>query len=160
MDLQWLLFSFSGRINRAKYWLVVLINIIVPNVAGIFAAMAFGMSGFDPSTEASPDLASPGLWIAGLIGVAIFVFSLWTSLAAAVKRLHDREKSGWWVLLFWILPGIVIGGSALASDMIGVVMALVGLAILIWGFVEIACLRGTTGPNAYGPDPIPAAATA
>lgn len=159
MDLQWLLFSFSGRINRAKYWLVVLINIVVPNVAGIFAAMAFGMSGFDPNSGTLPDLANPGLWLAGLIGLAIFVFSLWTSLAAAVKRLHDRDKSGWWVLVFWVLPSILIGGSGVANDMVALAIALVGVAILIWGFVEIACLRGTIGANAYGPDPLPVPAT-
>lgn len=158
MDLQTLLFSFEGRINRAKYWLVVLINIIVPNVAGIFAAMALGMSGIDPS-GAPPDPANPGLWIAALIGLAILVFSLWTSFAAGVKRLHDRGKSGWWILVFGGLPVALGAVSGVMGDA-GLIFIVAALGVAVWALVEFGCLKGTTGPNAYGPDPIPAPAAA
>jgi uncharacterized membrane protein YhaH (DUF805 family) len=58
-----------------------------------------------------------------LVGVFIW-------LAVAAKRWHDRGKSGWWTLIV-LVP--FIGG--------------------IWMFVEAGCLRGTVGPNNYGPDP-------
>src|SRR5687768_1832416 len=105
MDLQSLLFSFSGRINRAKYWFVVLINVIVPNVPALFLIAALGESEIDPSSGL-PSAASPGIWVAGVILLAIVVFSTWTTLASSIKRLHDREKSGWWVLVFWFGPAI------------------------------------------------------
>jgi uncharacterized membrane protein YhaH (DUF805 family) len=38
--------------------------------------------------------------------------------------------------------------------LIGGALTLVASAILIWAFVELACLRGTIGPNRYGPDPL------
>ncbi|MCU0928710.1 MAG: DUF805 domain-containing protein [Burkholderiaceae bacterium] len=57
---------------------------------------------------------------------------LWPSLAISVKRWHDRDKSAWWVLV-GLIP--VIGG--------------------LWLLIENGMLRGTPGPNRYGPDPVP-----
>ena len=159
MDLQSLLFSFSGRINRAKYWFVVLINVIVPNVPALFLIGALGESEIDPSSGL-PSAASPGIWVAGVILLAIVVFSTWTTLASSTKRLHDREKSGWWVLVFWFGPAILIGIAGAVGDAVGSVFVVAAIALGLWGFVEIACLSGTTGPNAYGPDPLEAAAVA
>lgn len=146
LDWKALLFSFRGRINRGKYWLVVLINLIVGMGGSVLSAVFDGT----PIDGAG----GPGL-VSSVILVAMSIFSLWTSLAAAVKRLHDREKSGWWMLLFGALPLIL---SAIAVAVLGValVLLLVAFAIYIWGFVEIGCLKGTTGPNKYGPDPLPA----
>jgi uncharacterized membrane protein YhaH (DUF805 family) len=90
-----------------------------------------------------------------VVVIAVVVFTFWTGLATAVKRLHDRNKSGWWILVFWLLPGVInaIGNSfGEGADML---TALVGFGISVWGFIEIACLKGTTGPNDYGPDPLP-----
>ena len=47
-----------------------------------------------------------------------------------------------------------------ASDIPALILMLASIGLSIWGFVEIACLKGTTGPNTYGPDPLPAAAAA
>ena len=103
-------------------------------------------------------MASGGGFVIALLGLAVIVFSLWTGLATAIKRLHDREKSGWWILVFWVLPGILNGASAFAADIPAIVLAIASFAISVWGFVEIACLKGTTGPSSYGPDPLPPAA--
>ncbi len=54
-----------------------------------------------------------------------------------MKRYHDRNKSGWWVLIVFV-P--VIGG--------------------LWYLIECGFLRGTPGPNNYGPDPLAADLTA
>ena len=54
-------------------------------------------------------------------------------VAIGVKRLHDRNKTGWWMLII-LLP--VIGG--------------------LWYLIECGFLKGTTGPNTYGPDPLTA----
>jgi uncharacterized membrane protein YhaH (DUF805 family) len=57
------------------------------------------------------------------------VFLIWVGLAVQVKRWHDRNKSGWWVLVGFI-P--YIGG--------------------IWQIIECGCLRGTEGENRFGSD--------
>src|SRR4030095_4133182 len=88
-----LLFSFQGRANRAKVWLVAL-GIFVVEVI-LFAAIFGGaaMSG-DPEQIAAA--------VGPLAGIVIFVFAViatWISLAVAIKRYHDRNKSGWWVVI-------------------------------------------------------------
>ena len=90
------------------------------------------------------------------------------TVAVAIKRLHDRDRSGWWLLLFYGGPGVVIvvGGFIFwaAADTVGMAAAwanlglrlclLGGFALTIWGFVEIGCRRGTAGYNRFGPDPL------
>lgn len=66
-----------------------------------------------------------------VIGLAYFVFSVWSGLALAVKRLHDRNKSGWFILIQFI--------------------PLIGT---IWYLVEVLLLKGTDGPNRFGEDPL------
>jgi len=124
-----LLFGFQGRANRAKWWLVALAIFVVEMivVAAIFGGAA--LSG-DPQQMA----AAMGGPIAGIVIFVMVVLATWIHLAIAVKRYHDRNKSGWWVLIIFV-P--VIGG--------------------LWYFIECGFLRGTPGPNAYGPDPLAAA---
>ena len=63
-------------------------------------------------------------------------------------------KSGWWAILFIILPVLL---SSAATDLVtpsaGILQAVCGL-LLLWGFVELACLSSTRGPNKFGPDPL------
>lgn len=137
MDWGNYLFSFEGRINRAKYWLVVLISILVMGVSvGILFALNFSM---------------PGFIIAGIIYLGL----LYCGIAVGAKRLHDRNKSGWWLLVFYLLPNVLSGiGSMSGSPGLNGILSLVSFAILIWAIVELGCLRGTIGPNQYGPDPL------
>jgi uncharacterized membrane protein YhaH (DUF805 family) len=122
-----LLFGFHGRANRAKFWLVAL-GIFVIEVI-IFAALG-GTTAMSTDPEQAMANLGPG------VGIVLFVFgivALWISIAVAVKRYHDRNKSGWWVFIVFV-P--IIGG--------------------IWYLVECGFLRGTPGPNDYGPDPLAA----
>jgi uncharacterized membrane protein YhaH (DUF805 family) len=144
MDWGTLFFRFSGRINRAKFWLAVLIFTII-NV--VLAAIGYGL-----------DQSMAFQALNGMIGIVIFI----SSLAVGVKRLHDRDKSGWYLILFYVVPtvlvtiamvmGVTMEDSLIAAGIIGLIAAGIG----IWAFVEIGCLRGTVGPNAYGPDPLAA----
>jgi uncharacterized membrane protein YhaH (DUF805 family) len=120
-----LLFGFQGRANRAKFWLVAL-GILVVEVI-LFAVILGGaaMSG-DPEQIA----AAMGP-VASIVILIFAVVATWISIAVAVKRYHDRNKSGWWVLIVFV-P--VIGG--------------------LWYLIECGFLRGTSGPNNYGPDPL------
>ena len=123
-----LLFGFQGRANRAKFWLVALAILIVEMV--LFAAI-FGGAALSGDPERMAAAAGP---LASIVLVIFIVIATWISIAVAVKRYHDRNKSGWWVLIV-LVP--VIGG--------------------LWYLIECGFLRGTTGPNDYGPDPLAAA---
>lgn len=144
MDWKSLLFSFEGRINRAKYWLAVLIFAVVYVVVGIFVALLMTALG-----------QNTALIVGGLVGLAALVFGIWAGLAVGVKRLHDREKTGWWLLVFWLLPGVIGSAGSAIGGLAGGILSLASLALSIWAIVELGCLKGTTGQNKYGPDPLP-----
>jgi uncharacterized membrane protein YhaH (DUF805 family) len=150
MDIGTLLFSFEGRLNRAKYWLAVLTYFV--------AAIILALLGF----MADQIVGGVGL-IYGIVGTVVYVALLFSGVAVGIKRLHDRAKSGWWLLVFYVLPTVIILiGTFLSwstrSMAISGLCSLLAMAISIWGFVELGCLRGSVGPNRYGPDPLPESA--
>lgn len=120
-----LLFSFQGRINRAKFWLIAVGIFVVEMI--VFAAVGGSAAMSEDPQKAMASIGPVG----GLVLLVVFVVAFWISLAAGVKRFHDRNKSGWWVLIVFV-P--VIGG--------------------LWYLIECGFLKGTTGPNTYGPDPL------
>ena len=137
-----LLFSFFGRCGRGGYWLGVLVNLLLVAAALALAYFIFGAPmamlnadgtpvpfGDQPPPDAKM-VFNPGAL--AIIGVG-YVLAVWIGLATAIKRLHDRGKSGWWLLLMVLLSFIVIGS--------------------IWILVELGILEGQQGPNKYGPDP-------
>jgi uncharacterized membrane protein YhaH (DUF805 family) len=142
------LFSFKGRFNRAKYWLFVLIY-IVEIIVVVIPAVALS----------AVNEAAAGIFVVVMI-IALIIPTIVASLAVGVKRLHDRNKSGWWLLLFYLVPSILSGMAEAVSPATGELTATGGLLTVIsvvlslWGFVELAILRGTRGPNKYGPDPL------
>lgn len=113
-DIDWghLLFKLDGRINRGKFWLGAAVIWVVGLVIFILALA----------------LNSTVIWI--LLGV-VSIGSIWVGLAISIKRWHDRDKSGWWVLI-GLVP--IIGG--------------------LWAFIETGLLEGTEGDNQYGSNPL------
>lgn len=109
---------FSGRARRKEYWMFVLFNIIFAVVAVIL----------DNILGTSFQGAGYGLFYL-LYGLAVII----PSIAVGVRRLHDTDRSGWW-LLICLIP--IIGG--------------------IWLIVLLAT-AGTAGENKYGADPKAAA---
>lgn len=107
--------DFNGRARRQEYWMFVLFNII------FIVVLAF-LSGMIGSATGAEDLMSIPL-------VIYYVGIIIPSLAVAVRRLHDQNKSGWYYLVS-LIP--FVGG--------------------IWLLV-LMCTEGDSGPNQYGPDP-------
>ena len=105
---------FSGRSRRMEYWYFVLFNIIVSIVLGVIDGL-LGTSG---------SYAGAGL-LSGIYGLAVLI----PTLAVTVRRLHDIDRSGWWILIALV-------------PLIGVIVLLV-----------FALLEGTPGDNQYGPNP-------
>ncbi|MBR1125851.1 DUF805 domain-containing protein [Bradyrhizobium lablabi] len=150
MKLQKMLFSFEGRIGRRVYWLAIL---------GLIAAvLVLTCAPFLLSEEAA-------VLILALTSQFIWVFSLWPILAVGTKRLHDRNKKGWWLLVFWVLPLALfaVGLSVVlfndprtgrSGDLsTGSILMFASLVPALWGIVELGILPGTKGPNLHGADP-------
>ena len=117
------LFTFNGRIPRRTYWLYALGSLFA---IGILIGIVFAVLGpkIDPATGAMTG-GTLGMLIAGILYLPL----LWISFALQAKRWHDRGKSGWMCIISVLGP------------------------LAIWAFIECGCLRGTVGPNQYGPDP-------
>ena len=104
-------FSFTGRITRAQFWLDYQLSFLA---CGLVLTRLSGAS-------------ADGGWSTAWIVFAIFFG--WFGFAVSVKRWHDRDKSGWWILIL-----------------------LIPLVGVLWALVEQGFLRGTRGRNRFGPD--------
>ncbi|MGD8402090.1 MAG: DUF805 domain-containing protein [Anaerolineales bacterium] len=111
MSLGEVYFSFNGRIGRETYWVKGVLPILVLSFfVGIMDAALFSYSRSE-----------------GLIRLIWNLLILWPALALSVKRWHDRDKSGFWVLI-----------------------GLIPIVGQVWIFIEAGLLPGTDGPNQYG----------
>jgi uncharacterized membrane protein YhaH (DUF805 family) len=168
MDWTRYLFGFTGRVNRAKYWLATLIIVcwmmfallLLAAIGAIFGIptgpLSIDIVGISASIQlADEDPSSKASLFPQLITIPLTLVFAWSYAAVSIKRLHDRNKSGWWIVPFIVATGLYghfgdrLGGSWAA--------AFVGLAVFIafiWGFVEMYWLKGTHGPNRFGPDPL------
>jgi uncharacterized membrane protein YhaH (DUF805 family) len=103
--------TFSGRASRSEYWYWVLFSVIVTAVLATLDGAIFHSSDTGP--------------LQAVFGIATFL----PALAVAVRRLHDIDRTGWWLLITLTIVGVFV--------------------LLYW-----ACLKGTDGPNRFGPDPL------
>lgn len=99
--------SATGRARRSEYWWFALFGFLV----GLAAAVLDGVLG------------------TGFLYILSTLALLLPSITVGIRRLHDTDRSGWW-LLIGLIP-------------------LIGTVILIVFFV----MEGTRGPNQHGPDP-------
>lgn len=119
--------TFEGRARRSEYWLFSLFLFLSGIPAGFLLMMATLGAAGAAHTEAAGGVAGVSAII--LLAIGLFYAAMFVpSLAVSVRRLHDSDKSGWWLLL-----GLIPFG---------------GLVILIFTLVD-----GTPGPNRYGEDP-------
>jgi uncharacterized membrane protein YhaH (DUF805 family) len=106
--------NFDGRARRSEYWYFVLFNMVFA-ISAMILDSVIGLN-FDPL---------PYGWLYLLYVLAVFI----PGLAVGVRRLHDINKSGWFMLIAFV-P--LIGG--------------------IWLLV-LFCTEGTPGINSYGDNP-------
>jgi len=100
--------TFTGRARRQEYWMFMLFYVLI--YIGLFVIES----------------------IVGSFGILVLIFALGMlvpSVAVTIRRLHDTDRSGWWILIAFV-P--VVGGIVLLVFM---------------------CLDGSSGANQYGPDP-------
>jgi uncharacterized membrane protein YhaH (DUF805 family) len=154
--------EFSGRSRRKEYWMFVLFQILLYIAFWVLVLLVGGGALMSAGGDPTAAMAAGGaiLVIFGLYGL-IALALLIPGIAVGVRRLHDTNRTGWWLLA--PLAGYVIaalGGVMAASSPdnpgIGAILAMVGmiaafgLAITLLVFM---LLEGTRGPNKYGPDP-------
>lgn len=104
---------FSGRSRRKEYWMYALVNILIFVALAVLAAILGGKG------------SALGVGLYGLYALFTFI----PSFAITVRRLHDTNHTGWWIL-------------------ISIIPLLGAIVLLIY-----VCQEGTSGNNNYGPDP-------
>jgi uncharacterized membrane protein YhaH (DUF805 family) len=178
VDWTWYLFGFKGRINRAKYWLagLIILSFMIAFAMLVYAVLtinfvaramgtahgggkvSFGFSlddvfaVFDPAAWRALTFAGLPMLLFRAIGMTLF---LWIFLATSIKRLHDRDKSAWWMLPFFGVPGLYDHFSdLLPGSYFALITGAIMFVLIIWGFVELYFLRGTKWTNRFGPNPL------
>jgi uncharacterized membrane protein YhaH (DUF805 family) len=108
--------NFSGRAIRSEYWYWTLFTTVVSLVFGVI-----------------DEVLNPGdkMGVFSIVTMLIELAVFLPGLAVSVRRLHDIDRTGWWLLLAFTVIGFFV--------------------LIYW-----ACQRGTSGPNRFGPDPMPA----
>lgn len=142
--------SLGGRISRSQYWL----RFFLPVFAIGLVLNLLQLTGI------------PGIQT---LSHVFNLLMLWPGIAVLVKRIHDRNKSGAfvWALYAPLLAAIVVTILAIIAAAVngdrsgaaswGVLSGALWFAVLgigIWFFIEFGCMRGTIGPNRFGPDPV------
>jgi uncharacterized membrane protein YhaH (DUF805 family) len=103
--------NFRGRAARSEFWYWTLFSILASIVGALIDVALFGVAGLSV--------------IQNLVGLALFL----PGLAVSVRRLHDLDRTGWWMLIALTVIGIIL--------------------LIVWD-----CMRGTPGSNRFGPDPL------
>lgn len=123
--------TFSGRASRSEYWFFVLFSYLL--ILGV-GALFFLFGGMGAIENGSLNAAHYILLIAYVI-ITLGLFL--PSISVLVRRFHDRNMSGWWVLALMVAGAIPFVG----------ILATIGLLVLL-------CLKGTDGENRFGDDPL------
>jgi uncharacterized membrane protein YhaH (DUF805 family) len=155
--LAWLryFFSKSGRVGRSGFWRFLAI------FAGLLFATAVAFGAFDFAFYGRlviPKNMDPRLGALCLAVAPFYITVLFGAFTVPIKRLHDRNQSGWW-LVFYILTPIILftmaeDNARSSGDDTGVlILELIGLGIWIAAIIQLGVLRGTRGSNYYGADP-------
>jgi uncharacterized membrane protein YhaH (DUF805 family) len=140
MDFGFLFTSTVGRINRAKWWIGMIILAVISVILG---------------------------WFLRTIPFAVLVLQLvlfYPAYAVNAKRFQDRGRAG---ILGLVMPALGVLSQLLVT--LGVfdptepgglywAYSLAMLAVAIWYLVDLGILKGSTGTNEYGADPLGAMA--
>jgi uncharacterized membrane protein YhaH (DUF805 family) len=106
--------NFSDRACRSEFWFWTLFATL--------ASIAGAILDYTLLSDVAAMAVAP---FQSAVGLALFL----PGLAVSVRRLHDLDRTGWWVLLAFTLIGLIL--------------------LIVWN-----CMRGTPGPNRFGPDPL------
>lgn len=157
--------EFSGRSRRLEYWAWVLFQLVLSIVFFVVLSVVANVTLLTIGDNIDPVALGAGFLIVFGLYMLLALFLLIPSLAVTVRRLHDTNRSGWWILaplapylVGWTAfimaigagkPGSAEFGGLAAIGLLAFLVAIVlGLVVFVFMLIE-----GTPGPNRYGPDP-------
>ena len=169
--------GFEGRLNRQPFWISAIVLAVISIVISLVILPIVGFSvmpnmptiGADADPEAIAAAIGAAQSRAGWVSLVLFLIFAYPSAAISIKRRHDRNNNGLDVWIYLALAAIAQLISALGIGMTtmdvsgtpvpvpGPIVATAGVILGIYGIyllVVLGFLKGTAGPNQYGPDPL------
>lgn len=158
--------NFSSRASRAEFWWYFLFVMVLYLVVWVAAITVIGSRA---ASEGPSSIATIGAF--GAIGIFVVLFWLALfipSIAVQVRRLHDINRSGWWLAAYYLcdvayvavtiasMGSLTMPGDGSAPSVSGMVAASIfGLIFFVLSIVLLVffCLPGTNGANRFGEDP-------
>jgi uncharacterized membrane protein YhaH (DUF805 family) len=171
--------DFNGRSRRSEFWLWVLFRIILGCVlaSGMMAIVVNSL----PQLESNPEIFLRNYFIASPLLTLVNLGLLIPTLAVGVRRLHDINRSGWWIILPYVVAFVgviaflIFFGTSLVqlfsenpegdlseadaiqlvlSSLSSLLLCIVVPSLITWVVMLIFYVsEGTIGPNRFGPDP-------
>ena len=143
MDFGYILTSTQGRIPRSQWWAGLVILAIIGVVLGLLIAWVLGMT------------------MVGLIATLILqIILLYPSYCISAKRFQDRNKPaglaliGIGLAILQTLARLVGLSNPYNPTAVDWILNIALIIVGIWYLIELGILRGTIGPNNFGPDPL------
>jgi uncharacterized membrane protein YhaH (DUF805 family) len=150
--LSWsqILFSFKGRLSRTQFLIGFIFTLVFAAV--LFAAITLTIESFFGGAQPQTEKVTTNLLelLKDRLLLVVTIGSWWPALALVLKRLHDLGQ-GWKALLVFVALDVLwailhlMNKDELAQEIAGVDF---GLTFML------ALIKGTEGPNRYGPDPL------
>lgn len=151
--------EFSGRSRRMEYWMFVLFQALLGVAFTVLIMIVGGAAAMGGGNPGALMAAGGGVMILSLLYMLVCLALIIPAIAVGVRRLHDTNRSGWWllaplgpyVLMFAAIAMAASGsgsGAAILSAVGGIGVLVLGVMLLVF-----LLLDGTKGPNRFGPDP-------
>lgn len=149
------LLSLAGRASRTQYWLTLFINVAAFALA-ILAVAAFEWREY--GRVSVPVKFDPDLFYIALVVAPLCLLTLGAAILVPVKRMHDRNKSGWWFVIGLTAPLLLFSlaeefdGISDGDQIIQAALGMIGLSTWIWTFIELGFLPSVHRDNRFEPD--------
>lgn len=167
-------FVFSGRLSKRDYWLYLGFWLLFAFAVSLPLGVIDSMTRVEGVTGITWPTLTIGAYSKDLPSAVVALLTLSVSLSLLARRLHDRNHSGWWGLVYYLAPvvgamlslaatdgpaalwGAILAGERLSFTPDGTALSLLAMAVaaclVLFCFVQTV-LPGTRGPNRFGPPP-------
>ena len=144
--------QFSGRSQRKEYWMFILLSFIVSIVLSLIdTSLGLGGRTTDFAGRGANGFSAGAYTRGGVLSSIWSLVILVPSLAVSVRRLHDIDRTGWWMLgIFglFVCGAVLLFAVPIAGGLLVAAGGVMSIVLLVW-----FCLDGTRGANRFGMDP-------
>jgi uncharacterized membrane protein YhaH (DUF805 family) len=151
----------EGRIGRQQWWIGIIILAVIGIILNWILGMIMGASmTFDLAAMSTPEgmaALAGAMQRVAWVGLIVSIVLAYPYIALGVKRRHDKDNNGLDVIIFMVFSIVynLLGGFGWTyGNILGTILGIVFLVYAVYMLVVLGFLKGTSGPNQYGADPL------